>query len=130
MSVIATAKGGAMMRMNSPVGIKVDDEYKYSIAKFGLYRTTVGQNTGNHMMENVVSYAEQERIAEEKRLEEERKAEEERLAPAKFKDTVEKATGEPVAIPTRLASFMQGTKQSVPMGRDYASFKEYLSSLQ
>ena len=50
--------------------------------------------------------------------------------PAKFKDTVEKATGEPVAIPTRLASFMQGTKQSVPMGRDYASFKEYLSSLQ
>ena len=50
--------------------------------------------------------------------------------PAKFKDTVEAATGEEIEIPARLAAFMQGTKQSVPMGRDYASFKDYLSKIQ
>ena len=50
--------------------------------------------------------------------------------PAKFKDTVEAATGQPVEIPTRLAAFMKGTKQSVPMGRDYADFKRYLSEIQ
>ena len=50
--------------------------------------------------------------------------------PAKFKDTVERATGTPLEIPTRLSAFMQGTKQSVPMGKDYSSFKEYLSALQ
>ena len=50
--------------------------------------------------------------------------------PAKFKDTVEAATGQPVEIPTRLAAFMKGTKQSVPMGRTYAEFKEYLSGIQ
>jgi threonine synthase len=50
--------------------------------------------------------------------------------PAKFKDTVQRATGEPVEIPGRLAAFMQGTKQSVPMGKDYSELKEYLSNLQ
>ena len=50
--------------------------------------------------------------------------------PAKFKDTVEHIIGAPVPVPDRLAAFMKGTRQSVPMGRDYASFKEYLSSLQ
>ncbi len=63
----------------------VDDEYYLSCADFGLYRTTVGLDSGaNDMMENIVSYAEQERLAEEERLrleEEERlrKEEEERL---------------------------------------------------
>ena len=50
--------------------------------------------------------------------------------PAKFKDIVEQATGAEVEVPTRLSAFMQGTKQSVPMGNDYNSFKEYLSNLQ
>ena len=50
--------------------------------------------------------------------------------PAKFKDTVEAATGRTVEIPTRLAAFMKGTKQSVPMGRNYADFKHYLSEIQ
>ncbi len=50
--------------------------------------------------------------------------------PAKFKDTVEAATGTQIEIPARLAAFMQGTKQSVPMGRTYSEFKEYLSGLQ
>lgn len=52
----------------------VDDEYQYSCAAFGLYRTTVGADTGrNDMMENIVSYGEQERIAEERKAEEERR---------------------------------------------------------
>ena len=50
--------------------------------------------------------------------------------PAKFKDTVEAATGAQIEIPARLAAFMKGGKQSVPMGREYADFKEYLSELQ
>ncbi|MCQ2537572.1 MAG: CapA family protein [Lachnospiraceae bacterium] len=33
-------------------------KYKYSCADFGLYRTTVGPDTGNDMMENVVAYGE------------------------------------------------------------------------
>ncbi|MCR4824173.1 MAG: threonine synthase [Bacteroidales bacterium] len=50
--------------------------------------------------------------------------------PAKFKDTVEDAAGVPVTVPERLQAFMRGQKQSVPMGRDYASFKNYLSKLK
>jgi threonine synthase len=50
--------------------------------------------------------------------------------PAKFKDTVEAATKSEIEIPARLAAFMQGEKQSVPMGRTYPEFKAYLSQLQ
>ena len=50
--------------------------------------------------------------------------------PAKFKETVEAATGAEIEIPARLAAFKQGTKQSVPMGRTYPEFKEYLSEIQ
>ena len=46
--------------------------------------------------------------------------------PAKFKDTVERILGVPVAIPDRLAAFMQGQKQSVALPRDFPSFKQYL----
>ena len=46
--------------------------------------------------------------------------------PAKFKDTVERIIGSDVEIPTRLAAFMQGTKQSVPMTADFADFKTFL----
>ena len=45
----------------------VSDTYEYSIADFGLCRTTVGADTGNDMMENITSYAEQKRIEEEKK---------------------------------------------------------------
>ncbi len=58
----------------------VSDEYEYSCADFGMYRTTVGDDTGNDMMEHLTSYAEQDRIEEEKRKEEEAKKEAERLA--------------------------------------------------
>ncbi len=46
--------------------------------------------------------------------------------PAKFKDTVESITGQPLAIPQRLAAFMQGQKQSVPMSKDFSAFKSFL----
>jgi len=46
--------------------------------------------------------------------------------PAKFKDTVESITGSPVAIPARLAAFMEGEKQSVRLPKDFQSFKDYL----
>ncbi len=48
--------------------------------------------------------------------------------PAKFKDTVEAITGQPVAIPDRLAAFMRGQKQSIPMTKDFKDFKSYLLS--
>ena len=48
--------------------------------------------------------------------------------PAKFKDTVERIIGSQVAIPDRLAAFMQGEKQSVALPRDYAAFRQYLLS--
>ncbi|MCF0175538.1 MAG: threonine synthase [Bacteroidales bacterium] len=50
--------------------------------------------------------------------------------PAKFKDTVEPLIGGPVAIPERLAAFMKGTKESVPMAADFAAFKSFLLSRQ
>lgn len=46
--------------------------------------------------------------------------------PAKFKDTVEQIIGEPVAVPEKLQAFMRGTKQSIPMTKEFADFKAYL----
>ena len=46
--------------------------------------------------------------------------------PAKFQSTVEAIIGEPVPVPEKLAAFMKGTKQSVAMSKDFASFKAYL----
>ena len=60
----------------------VSDEYEYSCADFGLYRTTVGMDTGNDMLENIVTYEEQAKIKEEelkKAEEESRSIEQERL---------------------------------------------------
>ena len=60
----------------------VADDYEFSCARFGLYRTNVGYDTGDSMLENIVLYEEQERIEREeaerfaaeeaKRLEEEK----------------------------------------------------------
>ncbi|MBW9202458.1 threonine synthase [Bacteroidales bacterium SW292] len=46
--------------------------------------------------------------------------------PAKFKDTVEHIIGQPVDIPDKLRAFMQGTRRSVPMSKDFPAFKDYL----
>ena len=51
----------------------VSDEYEYSCADFGLYRSTVGTDTGNDMLENVTTYEVQEEEAR-KKAEEESKA--------------------------------------------------------
>ena len=49
--------------------------------------------------------------------------------PAKFKETVEAHTGTTVELPDRLKAFMQGSKQSVEMSKDYEAFRSYLLAL-
>lgn len=46
--------------------------------------------------------------------------------PAKFLQTVESIIGVEVQIPEKLQAFMEGKKESVPMEKDFASFKSYL----
>lgn len=46
--------------------------------------------------------------------------------PAKFLQTVESIIGTQVSIPEKLQAFMRGTKQSIPMSKDFTSFKAYL----
>ena len=46
--------------------------------------------------------------------------------PAKFKEKVDEILGIDVEIPDRLAAFMKGEKQNVPMTKDFADFKQYL----
>ena len=48
--------------------------------------------------------------------------------PAKFKEKVDDILGIDVEIPDRLAAFMKGEKQSVPMTKDFTDFKKYLMS--
>ena len=46
--------------------------------------------------------------------------------PAKFAETVENIIGGTIEIPEKLQEFMKGEKQSVELGREFESFKEYL----
>ncbi len=46
--------------------------------------------------------------------------------PAKFKQVVDDICHTDVEIPARLAAFMQGEKQSVPMPNDFSAFKNFL----
>ena len=46
--------------------------------------------------------------------------------PAKFKDTVDAILGKSIDIPAKLQAFMKGTKQSVPMSKEFADFKQFL----
>ncbi|MDY6257191.1 MAG: threonine synthase [Bacteroidaceae bacterium] len=46
--------------------------------------------------------------------------------PAKFKDTVDRILGADIEIPAKLQAFMKGKKQSVPMSKDFADFKQFL----
>ena len=46
--------------------------------------------------------------------------------PAKFKEKVDDILGIDVPIPDRLAAFMRGEKQSVPMTKTFTDFKAYL----
>ena len=46
--------------------------------------------------------------------------------PAKFKTTVDEILGTDIEIPAKLQAFMKGTKQSVPMTKEFDDFKAYL----
>lgn len=46
--------------------------------------------------------------------------------PAKFKETVEKAIGQEIEIPVRLAAFMKGKKKSIALSKDFSDFKKFL----
>ena len=46
--------------------------------------------------------------------------------PAKFKEKVDDIDSIDVQIPQRLADFMKGTKQSIPMTRHFEDFKQFL----
>ena len=48
--------------------------------------------------------------------------------PAKFKDTVDKITGQSTEIPAKLEAFMKGKKISREMSRDFSDFKDFLLS--
>lgn len=48
--------------------------------------------------------------------------------PAKFKETVDSITKGDVEIPERLAAFMRGKKESVPMSKEFKDFKAFLMS--
>jgi threonine synthase len=45
--------------------------------------------------------------------------------PAKFKCTVDSILGTDVEIPAKLQAFMEGEKRSIPLGKDFAGFKDY-----
>ena len=46
--------------------------------------------------------------------------------PAKFKQVVDEICGTDVEIPARLQAFMKGKKQSIPMSKEFAAFKQFL----
>ncbi|AMQ54939.1 threonine synthase [Algoriphagus sanaruensis] len=49
--------------------------------------------------------------------------------PGKFRDVVEEALGEKLVLPKRLAAFLQGEKQVIPMGKSFWEFKGFLKGL-
>jgi len=49
--------------------------------------------------------------------------------PAKFLETVENIIGEKVEIPQKLQEFMKGEKKSLPLTKDFESFKAYLMTI-
>jgi threonine synthase len=49
--------------------------------------------------------------------------------PAKFLETVENIIGEKVEIPLKLQVFMKGEKKSLPLTKDFETFKSYLMSI-
>lgn len=46
--------------------------------------------------------------------------------PAKFKSTVDKILGADIEIPAKLQAFMKGTKQSIPLSKEFTEFKKFL----
>lgn len=50
--------------------------------------------------------------------------------PGKFRDVVEEALEEKLILPERLAAFLQGEKDVIPMGKGFEEFKRFLESLK
>ena len=46
--------------------------------------------------------------------------------PAKFKEKVDDILTTDIEIPARLQAFMKGTKQSIPMSKEFSDFKDFL----
>ena len=46
--------------------------------------------------------------------------------PAKFKEKVDDILSADIEIPARLQAFMKGTKQSIPMSKEFSDFKDFL----
>ncbi len=46
--------------------------------------------------------------------------------PAKFKEKVDDILSTDIEIPARLQAFMKGTKQSIPMSKEFSDFKDFL----
>lgn len=92
----------------------VDDEYEYSCDEFGLYRTNVGVDTGNSMLENIVTYSEQARLEAERleaeRLEAERLAAEEAARLQAEKEAEEKRLAEEKAAAEEAARLEEEAK--------------------
>lgn len=85
----------------------VSDTYEYSISDFGLYRTTVGEDTGNDMMEHITSYGEQEKQARQQA--EERRAKKQAEEESKAKAEYELQYGVPVgeSSPGKVPQFLE-----------------------
>ena len=85
----------------------VSDTYEYSISDFGLYRTTVGEDTGNDMMEHITSYEEQEKQARQQA--EERRAKKQAEEESKAKAEYELQYGVPVgeSSPDKVPQFLE-----------------------
>ena len=49
--------------------------------------------------------------------------------PAKFKEKVDEILSADIEIPQRLQEFMKGTKQSIPMSKEFKDFKEFLMKI-
>ena len=48
--------------------------------------------------------------------------------PAKFKGVVDEILGTDIEIPAKLQAFMKGTKQSIPLSKEFGEFKQFLLS--
>ncbi len=77
----------------------VSDTYEYSIAEFGMCRSTVGADTGNDMMEHLESYAAKAQRLENERIEAESKAAQESLRAEEESRSIAESQSEKEASP-------------------------------
>ena len=102
-SALQTAKDAYLKHVSQQwCWFYVSDTNEYSCSRFGLYRSTVGANTGSDMTENITTYKETAELLEKEKalkLEAEKKAKEE----AELKEK-ESAENESIALANSLNS--------------------------